>query len=263
MNLKLNGKVAIVTGGGRGIGRAIALALTKEGADVAIVDLRLAKNVVNAITKTGRRALAIEGDVTNSNDVDHAVEEALKYFGRIDILVNNAGIIRIASVMDSREEDWDATLAVNAKGVFLFSKAVAKHMMSQRGGKIVNIASDAGKTGEPLLAIYCASKFAVVGFTQAFALEMAPYNINVNAVCPCYVETEMLEDSAKEIGKRESRSPEEIKAQWASDIPLRRLATTEDVAKAVVFLVSDDASFITGQAINVTGGGARKYCVGE
>lgn len=148
------------------------------------------------------------------------------------------------------------------QGGFLFSKAVAKHMIPRRSGKIVNIASECGKTGEPLMAAYCSSKFAVVGFTQAFALEMAPYNINVNAVCPCSVETEMIEYLAKEISKLESRPPDEIKAGWASDIPLRRLATPEDVGKVVAFLASDDSNFITGQAINVTGGGAKKHCVG-
>lgn len=186
----------------------------------------------------------------------------MQQFGKIGILVNNAGILRIGPVLDLREEEWDAMFNVNVKGFFLFSKAVAKHMTSRRKGKIVNIASEAGMTGEALIVAYCASKFAVVGFTQAFALEMAPYNINVNAVCPTYVDTQLLDYAASEIGKIESRSAEEVKAQWASDVSLGRLATPEDIAKVVLFLTSDDSSFISGQAINVTGGRARKYCVG-
>jgi NAD(P)-dependent dehydrogenase (short-subunit alcohol dehydrogenase family) len=260
--MKLGGKVAIVTGGRRGTGRAVALALAEAGADVAIVDLCSPTDVANEIRITGQDALAIEADVSKSKDVDRAVEEILKRFRKIDILVNNAALLKIAPVLDCREEDWDAMFNVNVKGVFLFSRAVAKHMISQRSGKIINIASEAGKTGESLAAAYSASKFAVVGFTQAFGLEMAPYKINVNAVCPTYVKTDMLDYAAQEIGKLESRSPDEIKAQWASDIAFGRLATPEDIAKVVLFLASDDSAFISGQAINVTGGGARKYCVG-
>jgi len=266
MNPKLDGKVAIVTGGARGIGRAVTLALVNENADVAIVSntsIELARNLAGEISRTGRRALAIKADVTKSDEVDRAVEETSRCLGRIDILVNNAGIVRVGPVIDFGEEDWDATLDVNAKGVFLFSKAVAKYMTSQRKGKIVNIASDSGKTGEPLFAAYSASKFAVVGFTQAFALEMAPYNINVNAVCPCYVETEMLEYTAKIFSALESVSLDEIKRRRLTEIPLGRMAAPEDIARAVVFLASDDSAFITGQSINVTGGGAKKFCVGE
>jgi NAD(P)-dependent dehydrogenase (short-subunit alcohol dehydrogenase family) len=262
MSMKLEGKVAMVTGGGGGLGRAIDLALAKEGADVAIVDQRLATDVANEIRGTGRGALTIQADVSKSNDVDQAVKEALKHFGKIDVLVNAGGILKMGPVLDFREEDWDAIFNVNAKGVFLFCKAVAKHMILQRSGKIINISSEAGITGEMLNAPYSASKFAVVGFTQAFALEMAPYKINVNAVCPTYMKTRMLDYAAQEIGKAESRSPDEIKAQWASEIALGRLAMPEDVAKVVVFLASDDSAFISGQAIMVTGGGSKKYCVG-
>jgi NAD(P)-dependent dehydrogenase (short-subunit alcohol dehydrogenase family) len=230
--------------------------------DLAIVDLRPPTEVANEIRTTGRDALAIQADVSNSRDVDRAVQETLKHFRKIDILVNDAALLKIAPVLECKEEDWDAMFNVNAKGVFLFSRAVARHMVSQRSGKIINIASEAGKTGESLAAAYSASKFAVVGFTQAFALEMAPYKINVNAVCPTYVKTDMLDYAAQEIGRLESRSPDEIKAQWASDIAFGRLAMPEDIAKVVLFLASDDSAFISGQAINVTGGGAKKYCVG-
>ena len=261
--MKLEGKVAVVTGGGGGLGRAIDLALAEAGADVMIVShQRLATDVVSEIRKTGRDAIAVQADVSKSNDVDQAVKEALKHFGKTDILVNAGAILKIGSVLDFREEDWDALFSVNAKGVFLFCKAIAKHMVSQRSGKIINIASEAGITGEPLNAPYSASKFAVVGFTQAFALEMAPYNINVNAICPTYMRTRMLDYAAQEVGKIESRSPDEVKAQWASEIALGRLAMPEDVAKVVVFLASDDSAFISGQAIMVTGGGSKKYCVG-
>jgi meso-butanediol dehydrogenase / (S,S)-butanediol dehydrogenase / diacetyl reductase len=260
--MRLTDTVAVVTGGARDVGRGIALTLANAGANVAVVDLDSASDVVDEITRIGRMALAIKADVTRRDEVDKAVDKILQQFGNIDILVNNAGILRIGPVLGLREEEWDAMFNVNVKGVFLFSKAVAKHMTSRRKGKIVNIASEAGITGEALIVAYCASKFAVVGFTQAFALEMAPYNINVNAVCPTYVNTQLLDYAVSEIGKLESRSAEEVKAQWASDVSLGRLATPEDIAKVVLFLTSDDSSFISGQAINVTGGGARKYCVG-
>ena len=260
--MKFEGKVAMVTGGGGGLGRAIDLALANEGADVAIVDQRLATDVASEIGRTGRDALTIQADVSRSNDVDQAVKDVLKHFERIDILVNAGAILKMGPVLDFREEDWDTIFKVNAKGVFLFCKAAAKHMILKRSGKIVNIASEAGITGEPHNAPYSASKFAVVGFTQAFALEMAPYNINVNAVCPTYMKTPMLDYAAQEIGKIESRSPDEVRAQWASEIALGRLAMPEDVAKVVVFLASEDSAFISGQALMVTGGGSKKYCVG-
>ena len=260
--MRLTDMVAVVTGGARGVGRGIALGLAHEGANVAVVDLDSTIDVVDEIKRIGRMALAIKANVTRHDEVDEAVDKILRQFGRIDILVNNAGILRIGPVLDLKEEEWDAMFNVNVKGVFLFSKAVAKHMISRRKGKIVNIASEAGITGEALTVAYCASKFAVVGFTQGFALEMAPYNINVNAVCPTYVNTQLLDYAASEIGRLESRSAQEVKAQWASDVSLGRLATPEDIAKVVLFLASDDSSFISGQAINVTGGGARKYCVG-
>jgi NAD(P)-dependent dehydrogenase (short-subunit alcohol dehydrogenase family) len=260
--MKLEGKVAMVTGGAGGLGRAIDLALSNEGADVAIVDQRPATDTVSEIRRANRVALTIQADVSKSNDVDQAVKETLKHFGKIDILVNASAILKMGPVLDFREEDWNTLFDINAKGVFLFCKAAARQMVLKRSGKIINIASEAGITGEPQNAPYSASKFAVVGFTQAFALEMAPYNINVNAICPTYMKTPMLDYAAKEIGKIESRSPDEIKAQWASEIALGRLAMPEDVAKVVVFLASDDSAFISGQAIMVTGGGSKKYCVG-
>ncbi len=260
--MKFDGRVALVTGAGRGLGRGIALALAREGADLAIVDVYLADGTAKEVEKIGRRELTIEADVSKNNEVEHAVEETLKNLGKIDILVNNAGIARIASVIDMKEEDWDATFGVNVKGVFLFCKAVAKHMIRQGSGRIINVASDAGKTGEPFLAAYSASKFAVIGFTQAFALEMAPYNINVNAVCPSFVDTKMNDYIIEQMSKLESKSPDQVRNEMKSNIPLGRVAVPDDIAKVVMFLASDESSFITGQAINVTGGGMRKFCVG-
>jgi len=256
---RLAGKVAIVSGAGGKIGRAIVLALEKEGANVVACDMAYEQSIktTEAARVLEGRALPLKVDVTKADEVDQMVESSLKTFGRIDILVNNAGINRIVKVVDMKEEDWDDVFAVNAKGTFLCSKAVAPHMMKQRSGKIVNISSGAGKQGRSIgMAHYSASKFAVIGFTQCLALELAPYNINVNAVCPGIVDTPMWREVvAPAYAKLWGVTVEEaFERNVKQRIPLGRPQTPEDIGNIVVFLASNESENITGQSVNVDGG---------
>jgi len=242
----LDGKVAIVTGAGRGIGRAIALALAREGADVVVndVDSRSAEATANEVRAMGRRALSIVADVSNGEEVIKMVETAIKAFGKIDILVNNAGIFSSIPLEDITEENWDKMMKINLKSVFLCSQAVMKPMKRQRSGKIVNIASMAGKVGGIVAgADYAASKAGVMCLTKSLAKQLAPYGINVNAVAPAWIETDMMKDW-----------PRETKESILKQIPLGRFGKPEEVAEAVVFLVSDGAGFITGATIDINGG---------
>ena len=256
--MRLKDKTAIVTGAGSGIGRGIALALAKEGAHVVAMDVKkgLAIKTAREAEGLGRQALALRGDVRSSKDIDAMVQKTIDKFGRIDILVNNAGVSTMNWMIDLKEEeDWDFNMDVNAKGVFLVSRAVARQMIKQgQGGKIVNIASIAGKIGVRFLSHYTASKFAVVGFTKACALELAPYKITVNAVCPGGVQTDMQK---REIGweaKLKGITEEEVKKSYVRSIPLGRLEAPEDIAKVVLFLCCEEADYITGEAIDVAGG---------
>lgn len=250
--MRLDDKVAIVTGAGRGIGRGIALSLAKEGANVVVSDVNItsAEKVAEEVKALGCQALAVKADVSKSEEVKRMVRATLKKFVKIDILVNNAGITRIADVVDLEEEDWDAVLNVNAKGTFLCSKYVAPHMIKRKSGKIINISSVAGKTGSPGRVAYCSSKFAVVGFTQVLERELGKYNINVNAICPGMVWTKMQEYLDKE---RLARGEKSYKESIASSL-LGRDQTPEDIGNAVVFLASEESKNITGQSINVDGG---------
>jgi NAD(P)-dependent dehydrogenase (short-subunit alcohol dehydrogenase family) len=258
MSNRLLEKSAIVTGASRGIGRAIALALAREGANV-IVNYNQSENeaesVVKEIEDFQAEAVAVKADVSRAGDVKGLVKKALEVFGRIDILVNNAGVEPMNKMVDVSEKEWDYVMNINAKGTFLCNQAVAIQMIEAgRGGKIVNVASQAGKTGAKFLAHYSASKAAIIAFTKAAARELAPYKINVNCVCPGIIETDMqredLARSAKFLGVTEN----EMKEQLLSLIPLGRIGKTDDVARVVVFLCSEDADYMTGQAINVTGG---------
>ena len=244
--MRLDGKVAIVTGAGRGIGRAIALALTREGADVIVndVDPPSAEATANEARTMGRRALSIVADVSKKEEVIKMVETAIKAFGKIDILVNNAGIFSSIPLEDMTEENWDKTLKINLKSVFLCSQAAMKFMKLQKSGKIVNIASLAGKVGGIVAgADYAASKAGVLCLTKSLAKQLAPYGINVNAVAPAWIETDMMKDW-----------PKETKEAVLKQIPLGRFGKPEEVAEAVVFLVSEGASFITGATIDINGG---------
>ena len=243
--MELLGKVALVTGAAQGIGRAIALLLAQKGADIVVSDINLekAEETAREIEAIGRRAMAIRADVANTNDVERMVEAILERFGQIDILVNNAGITRDKLILRMTEEDWDAVLNVNLKGTFNCTKAVVRHMSKQRRGKIVNIASVVGEMGNVGQANYSASKAGVIGFTKTIAREFAQRGINVNAIAPGYIETPMTEVL-----------PEKVKEELRRMIPMERLGRSEDVAEAVLFLVSEASRYITGQVLNVNGG---------
>ena len=245
--MKLKDKVAIVTGSGRGIGRAIALELAREGAKVVVTSRHTEEcdEVCAVIASDGGESLCVQCDVSKKEDVDRLVKETLEKFGRIDILVNNAGVVRQSPLTETTEEDWDFVIDINLKGVFLACKAVAPILMKQKSGKIVSIASIAGEIGFPNTAAYCASKGGIVNLTRELALEMAPYNVNVNAVAPGVIETSMTEGMLSE---------EESRKGLLMQIPMGRVGKPEEIAKAVAFLTSDDASYITGETLTVDGG---------
>jgi len=254
---RLLDKIALVTGASKGIGRAIAVAFAKEGANIVVNYFKSeddANDVVKEINALGRAAMPVRADVSKIDEVKAMVKRVIDEFGRIDMLVNNAGVSTMGLLVDLTEQDWDYNMDVNAKGVFLCCQAVAPHMISQRHGKIINISSMAGKTGARFFSHYCASKFAVIGLTQSLALELAPYGINVNAVCPGYVETDMQRRELVWEAKLRGIGPEEVKKGYVKSVPLGRLEKPEDVANVVLFLASADSDYMTGQAINVTGG---------
>jgi 3-oxoacyl-[acyl-carrier protein] reductase len=244
--VKLKNRVAVVTGGARGIGKAIALTFLREGAKVAIVDFdkeRL-ETLKKEIEKEYKEAMTISCDISKSSDVKEMVSQVQKSFGRIDILVNNAGIIRRGTIETVTEEDWDRVIEVNLKGTFNCCKAVARIMKQQGYGKIVNVSSIAGKTGDITSAPgYGPSKAGVDALTKTLARQLAPYGINVNAVSPHAIETEMS-----------AQWSEERRKEIIASIPLGRLGKPEDVANAILFLASDEASFITGEILDVNGG---------
>jgi 3-oxoacyl-[acyl-carrier protein] reductase len=241
----LNGKVAIVTGAGQGIGREIALLLAKRGAKVVVVDISdKVFEVLKDIEALGQEGLAIKCDVSNSGEVEEAVRKIVEKFNRIDILVNNAGIYPFKPLTEMTEQEWDKVLSVNLKGVFNFTRAVIPRMIEQKRGKIVNIASVVGSVvGFANLTHYSASKAGIVGFTRALALEVAQYGINVNAVSPGPILTPGT-----------GGLKEEIREQIRKSIPLGRWGKPEEVANLVLFLASDESDFITGQNIIIDGG---------
>ncbi|MDI6762593.1 MAG: 3-oxoacyl-ACP reductase family protein [Thermodesulfobacteriota bacterium] len=244
--MKLKNRVAIVTGGARGIGKAIALTFVREGAKVALVDFDKdgAITLKNEIEQSGGKAVAISCDISKSSEVKAMVDQVKKAFGRIDILVNNAGIIRRGTIETVTEEDWDRVIEVNLKGTFLCSKAVVETMKEQRCGKIVNVSSIAGKMGDITSAPgYGPSKAGIDALTKTLARQLASYGINVNGVSPHAIETEMS-----------AQWSEERRKEIIASIPLGRLGKPEDVAEAVLFLASDEASFITGEILDVNGG---------
>lgn len=255
----LKDRVAIVTGGGRGIGRGVALRFAREGAKLALVDIEQPHldETIAELDAEGMAAehIALQGDVSSSADVQRFFDETIARFGRLDVLVNNAGIGNPpVHIIDMPEEAWDRTLAVNLKSVFLCSKLAAKQYIAQGGGgRIISVASQAGKTGYPFLTPYCASKAGIILFTQAFAKEVGVHKINVNCVCPGTIDTPLLRGAGLGL-----QNNDELFKQLTNNIlptiPLGRIGYPEDVANVITFLASDDAAYMTGQAINISGG---------
>ncbi|MGQ9568934.1 MAG: 3-oxoacyl-[acyl-carrier-protein] reductase [Anaerolineae bacterium] len=242
----LSGKVAIVTGASRGIGRAIALELARRGATVVVnyhTNEAAAQEVVAEIERAGGRALAIRADVSQPEEARRLVDAATETFGQVDILVNNAGVTRDTLLMRMSEEDWDLVLDTNLKGAFNCIKAAARTMVRRRFGRIINVTSVAGLAGNVGQANYCAAKAGLIGLTKAVAKELGPRNITVNAVAPGFVETDMT-----------ASLPQDLKDTAIRMTPLGRAGRPEDIAKAVAFLASDEAAFITGQILSVDGG---------
>lgn len=254
--MKLMGKVAIVTGAGRGIGRGIALRLAEDGADVVVNDINeeLVNQVVKEIQNLGCRSMGIIVDVSASKEVYGMVDQVVSEFGKLDIMVSNAGIAQVKPAIELTEEDWDRVFSVNAKGVFLCAQAAAKQMINQKGGKIINCASIAGHSGFSLLSHYSATKFAVVGFTQALAKELGPYGITVNAYCPGIVGTDMWDLIDEKMGDYLGLPKGETLKKYSELITLGRVERPEDVACLVSYLASSDADYMTGQSINICGG---------
>lgn len=244
--MKLDGKVAVVTGASRGIGREIALELARNGANVTVNYAgreASAKEVVEEINRMGRESLLIQANVADNEAVTNMMKQTIEKFGKIDILVNNAGITKDNLLMRMREEEWDEVINVNLKGAFLCTKGVARQMIKQRSGRIINISSVVGILGNAGQANYVASKAGIIGLTKSTARELASRGITVNAIAPGFITTDMTD-----------KLTEEMKAEMLKQIPLASFGEPKDIAKTVVFLASDDSRYITGQTIHIDGG---------
>ncbi|WP_226675454.1 3-oxoacyl-[acyl-carrier-protein] reductase [Mesobacillus jeotgali] len=244
--MRLEGKVALVTGASRGIGREIALELAREGASVAVNyagSESKAFEVVDEIKAMGRDAFAIQADVSNSESVTDMTKETIERFGKVDILVNNAGITKDNLLMRMKESEWDDVININLKGVFLCTKAVTRQMMKQRSGRIINISSIVGVSGNPGQANYVAAKSGVIGLTKTTAKELSSRGITVNAVAPGFITTDMTD-----------KLNEDVKTEMLKQIPLARLGEPKDIARTVIFLASEDSAYMTGQTLHVDGG---------
>ena len=246
LSLSLEGKVAIVTGSGRGIGQAIAIALASKGADIAVADVNPeVEKTVSEVQQLGRRAIGVITDITNREQVGNLVNRTVKELGTIDILVNNAGILRAGPFLELTEETWDKVMDTNLKGYFLCSQAAGRVMADKKRGTIVSLASIAAFKYAGISSVYCVSKAGVVMLTRSMAVELAPYNIRANAIAPGLVQTHMT---------RAVFGNQDWMGKWVNGIPLGRAAQPADMAKVVVFLASDAAGYITGQTIVVDGG---------
>jgi acetoin reductase-like protein len=255
--VRLEGKVAIVTGGGSGMGRAIASAYAREGARVVVADINLnaAQETADAITAAGGEATAVQTDVRDQAQAQAMVDAAVERFGGLDILVNNAGVGKIIPFLDTTEADWDFMFDINCKGLLWCSQAAARRMIDQgRGGKIINLASQAGRRGEALVLAYCASKACVISMTQSMALALAPHKINVNGIAPGIVDTPFWDEVDRQFAQLFGWEIGEPKRRFTESIPLGRIEQPEDVTGAAIFLASSDADYMTQQTINVDGG---------
>jgi NAD(P)-dependent dehydrogenase (short-subunit alcohol dehydrogenase family) len=254
--MELEGQVAIITGAGRGIGRATALELGRMGAHIVVAELdpANAERTASEVSALGRRAPVVPTDVTSRKDLEGMVKRTHAEFGRIDVLVNNAGIYRAAKTLDVTEEHWDAVMNINAKAVFFASQAALPTMIGQKRGVIVNLASMAGKVGSRANLPYNASKAAVISMTKSLALAHAADGIRVNCVCPGFVETDMWTSLAQQLGPLFKQSPEEFASRSLRQIPLGRMERPDDVANVIGFLVSPRSEYMTGQALSVDGG---------
>jgi len=251
--MRLQEKVSIITGAGRGIGKAIALRFSEEGSRVVVndIDLSYAENVAERLAGIRKDSLAIKADVSNQEEVDRMFEQAAGQFGRVDILVNNAGVRRDVPFHKLSEEEWDSVIAVQLKGAFNCARAAQKYMTAQNYGKIINLSSPfPPASGNEDHTSYTTATEGVAGFTRALALELGKYNINVNCIAPDYIDTEMTRDAARRTGMYLA----DFKKFALAQIPLRRIGTPEDIAGVAVFLASDESSFISGQVIYVRGG---------
>jgi 3-oxoacyl-[acyl-carrier protein] reductase/sorbitol-6-phosphate 2-dehydrogenase len=254
---RLDDRIAVVTGASRGLGEGIARRLASEGAAVVCADVLDASAVAAACpaAPSGAKSTAVHIDVTNTAEVEAVMSSIAEQYGRIDILANNAGVAQpIADVVDTPDEVFDKVFAINVRGVLACSRAAAKIMKRQESGRIINTASQTGKVAWPGWGIYSASKFAVVGLTQVLALELAPFNITVNAICPGTMLTDMTRTGFGASAAMLGRDREELLAEHIATIPMKRLGTPDDIGAMVAFLASDDAAFTTGASINLTGG---------
>lgn len=269
MQSRFEGKTAMVTGAAQGLGKAVALRLAREGADVAVVDIQAdpVEKTAQGIRALGRRGLACVANLANVGEIKSLVDQVVTEFGRIDILVNAAGVIQAKPFLDVTESDWDRIVDVNQKALVFLIQAVAAGMIERvppeikaagradrSYGKIVNFSSISGRHGRALQVHYASSKAAVISITQSAALAFAPYNINVNAIAPGVVPTPMWEQNDREAGRIKGLPPGRAMQEFIERIPLKRAGTTEDIASAVAFLCSSEADYITGQTLNVDGG---------
>lgn len=253
---KFDGKVAVITGGGSGIGAGICQCLAKHGAKVIVSDVNMekAQETVNTILHDNGYADAIYLDVTNEKEIQAFGKNVKKKYGNIEYWVNNAGISKITPFFNHSSELWDTTMNINLKSQFLCCKVAIEQMMEAGKGSIINMSSQSGKVGTDDYQAYCASKFGVIGLTQSLAKEFGAKGIRINAVCPGVVYTPMWDTQKADYAKKKHMNPEDVMDYFSNKIPLKRLGTVEDVANVVAFLLSDEAAYLTGQAINVNGG---------
>ncbi|MEM8631389.1 MAG: L-iditol 2-dehydrogenase [Pseudomonadota bacterium] len=251
---RLGGKTALITGAARGIGKAFAAAYTREGARVAIADIDMDR-ARDSAAEIGHGALAIELDVTRQESIEAAVAEAVRQLGRIDVLINNAAIFTAAPIVEITRADYDRTFAINVAGALFTMQAVARHMVERGGGgKIINMASQAGRRGEPLVAVYCATKAAIISLTQSAGLNLIEHGINVNAIAPGVVDGEHWDGVDAFFAKYEGKAPGQKKREVGAAVPYGRMGVAEDLTGMAVFLASDEADYVVAQCYNVDGG---------